>query len=127
MYKIIASVSENASTLLMDTGGAIKKHMKALYKKRSKFLHEGIQDITKQDEQDMQEYARKVLLMYWCVSMRIDSYKHEDIMKEILSDGYQNQLMYKTFLTCLGNASFQDKQRALFKDIFVHLLRGKGT
>lgn len=125
MYKIIASVSENVSTMLMDTDESIKKHIKALYKKRSKFLHEGIQDITKQDEQDMQEYVRKVLLMYWCVSLRIDTYKHEDIMKEILSDNYNSHLMYKTFLTCLGNASFQDKQRELFKDIFKHLIREK--
>ena len=121
MYKISASISENVSVLLMDTDESIKKHMKRLYEKRSNFLHKGKQDITKQDEQDVQEYVRKVLLMYWFVSLQINTYKHEDIIAEIQSTGYKDHLMYRSFLTCLGNASFQDKKRDLLKDILTPL------
>ena len=47
----------------------------------------------------MQGHARKALLMYWCVFMRIASCKNEDITKETLSDNYKKQLLYEMFLT----------------------------
>ena len=47
----------------MDQDNSIEKKMKKLYGVRSDFVHKGI-EIKKQEEQEMQEYVRKVLLMY---------------------------------------------------------------
>ena len=89
--------------------------------KRSKFLHAGKREITKQDTLEMQEYVRKVLLMYWCVSLKKSTFDHKLIMEEILSDQYKNDVMYISFLTCLGNSSFENKKLTLLKDILVEI------
>lgn len=96
-YKIRATVSENVSILLMDQNVSIKREIKKLYDKRSQFLHCGIRSITKDDEQIMQEYVRKVLLMYWCVSMGKSTNEHKVIMSEIQSPEYKDNFCIKIF------------------------------
>ena len=121
MYKIRASMGDNVSQILMDQDDSIKSRIKKLYDKRSKFLHAGKREISKQDTVEMQEYVRKVLLMYWCVSLKKSTFDHKLIMEEILSDQYKNDVMYRSFLTCLGNSSFENKKLSLLKDILVEI------
>ena len=122
LYTIRRSVSENVGAILMDQDGAICRRMKKLYDKRSKFLHDGIQDISAQEEQEIQEYVRKVLLMYWCVSMRKDTYVHKDIMSEVNGNAYKEDVLYQNFLTGLDNTTFEEKRSKMLKDIFLHIL-----
>lgn len=120
-YKITATVSDNVSALLFDYDDKIKREIKKLYGKRSKFLHNGIKGITEDDTQIMQEYVRKVLLMYWCVAMGEASDEHEVIMSVIQSPEYKNKYMYKNFLTSLDNTSFDEKRKKILKDTIVHV------
>lgn len=105
----------------MDQDDFIERRMKKLYGARSDFVHKGI-EIKKQEEQEMQEYVRKVLLMYWCVSMHQTTYNHKDIIKEILSAEYKENSMYQSFLTGLDNTSFDKKRTKMLKDIFLRIL-----
>lgn len=120
-FAITSTISQNVSTILMDQDGVIENRMKKLYRVRSKFVHEGI-EIKKQEEQEMQEYVRKVLLMYWFVSMHQTTYNHKDIIKEIQSAEYKENLMYQSFLTKLDNTSFDEKRTKMLKDIFLKIL-----
>lgn len=120
-YAITSTISQNVSTILMDKDDTIKRRIKKLYDVRSKFVHKGT-EIKKQDEQEMQEYVRKVLLMYWCVSMYKTTYDHEEIIKEIQSPEYKENLMYQSFLTGLDNTSFDEKRAKMLKDIFLRIL-----
>ena len=120
-YKIRATVSENVSILLMDEDEKIKREIKKLYDKRSQFLHCGVRGITQNDEQVMQEYVRKVLLMYWCVSMGKNSNEHDVIMTEILLQKFKDNFMYKNFLTGLDNTSFDEKRIKIIKDTLLHI------
>lgn len=120
-YAITSTISQNVSTILMDQDDSIKRKMKTLYGARSNFVHKGI-EIKKQEEQEMQEYVRKVLLMYWCVSMHQTTYNHKDIIEEILSAEYKENLMYQSFLTGLDNTSFDEKRTKMLKDIFFKIL-----
>lgn len=122
LYTIRKSVSENVGAILLDQDGAICRRMKKLYDKRSKFLHEGIQDISVQEEQEMQEYVRKVLLMYWCVSMCKGTYVHKDIMNEIKSEGYKKCILYQNFLTMFDNSTFEEKKTKMLRDALVRVL-----
>lgn len=120
-YKIRATVSENVSILLMDEDEKIKREIKKLYDKRSQFLHSGVRGISKNDERVTQEYVRKVLLMYWCVSMGKNSNEHDVIMAEILSQKFKDNFMYKNFLTGLDNTSFNEKRIKIIKDTLLHI------
>lgn len=120
-YKIRSSVSENVGAFLMDESGDIQRKIKKLYDKRSRFLHSGIQDITKQDEQEMQEFVRKVLLMYWCVSMNKKTYNHKEIMAEIKSTEYKTNIIYRNFLVGLDNISFNEKRTKMLKETINHI------
>lgn len=120
-YAITSTISQNVSIILMDQNDTIKHRIKKLYDARSKFVHKG-KAIEKHDEQEMQEYVRKVLLMYWCVSMYKTTYKHEDIIKEIQSAEYKENLMYQSFLTGLDNTSFEEKHTKMLKDILLRIL-----
>jgi hypothetical protein len=108
-YKITATISDNVSRILMDADDTIKKRIKKLYGARSKFVHNG-NEIEKQAQQEMQEYVRKVLLMYWCVSMYKSIYDHKKIIEEVRSSGYKDNIMYRNFLTGLDNNSFNEKR-----------------
>lgn len=81
-----------------------------------------VRRLKKQDEQQMQEYVRKVLLMYWYVSLYKTTYNHEDIIKEIQSAKYKENLMYQSFLTGLDNTPFGEKRTKMLKDIFLRIL-----
>ena len=122
LYTIRKSVSENVGTILLDKDGTICGRMKKLYDKRSKFLHEGIQDISVQEEQEMQEYVRKVLLMYWCVSMCKGTYLHKDIMDEIKGEGYKECILYQNFLTMFENTTFEEKKNKMLRDALIRVL-----
>ncbi|MBQ5602036.1 MAG: hypothetical protein IIU77_04365 [Clostridia bacterium] len=123
-YKIRATISENVSLMLMDTDDSIKKEVKKLYDKRSKYVHMGIQDITETDELILQEYTRKVLLMYWYISMQINTNDHKAIIQEIHSSGYNSKIMYQTFLTALQNNSFEEKKKRMIADIMRGIING---
>lgn len=122
VYTIRRSVSENVGAILMDQTGSICSRMKKLYDKRSKFLHDGIQDISAKEEQEMQEYVRKVLLMYWCVSMRKDTYEHKEIMSEFSGNTYKKDILYQNFLTGLDNTAFEEKRNKMLRDTLLHFL-----
>ena len=125
MYKIRQSVSQNVSKILLDEDNSICKKVKNFYDKRSAFLHEGKRNINTEDYYALQEYVRNVLLMYWYISMNIDSYVHKDIIKEIQSDNVQQKFMYKNFLTGLDNTSFKEKQVKMIYDSIKAVLEGK--
>lgn len=125
-YAITSTISQNVSIILMDQDDVIKRRIKKLYNVRSKFVHEGI-EIRKQDEQEMQEYVRKVLLMYWYVSMHQKTYNHKDIIKEIQSAEYKENLMYQSFLMQLENTSFDEKRTKMLKDIFLKILENSNV
>lgn len=121
-YKISATVSENVSFALLDIDGTIKKRFKQLYNLRSKFAHNG-KEVSKQEEQELQEYARKVLLMYWCVSMYRNTYDHKIIIEEIQSAGYRENIMYQNFLTGLDNTSFEEKRAKMLRDTLLQIAK----
>lgn len=124
MFKIRATIAENVSLILMDRDESIKKEIKKLYDKRSKFVHSGIRDITSNDEQKMQEYVRKILLMYWHTSMQISSFDHKAIIAYIHSEEYRNSILCKTFLTALENLTFKEIQSQMFNEILGGILNG---
>ena len=119
-YAITATISQNVSIILMDQNDIIKRRIKKLYDVRSKYVHSG-REIEKRDEEEMQEYVRKVLLMYWWVSMYKVTYDHKAIIKEILSVEYKENLMYQSFLTGLDNMSFDEKRTKMLRDIFLRI------
>lgn len=124
-YKIRQSVSQNVSKILLDSDEKICKKVKALYDKRSGFLHKGERNISKEDYYLLQEYVRNVLLMYWCVSMNIKSFDHKAIMTEIHSDNMHQNFMYNNFLICLDNSSFKEKQAKMIFESIKAILEGK--
>lgn len=119
-YAITSTIAQNVSLILMDHDNAIKKRIRDLYGVRSKFVHTG-KEIAKEDEQEMQEFVRKVLLMYWCVSICKVTYEHKVIMKEIQSAEYKENILYQNFLTFLENTSFDEKHIKMVRDIFLSL------
>lgn len=121
-YTITATISQNVSLILLDKDDTILTRIKKLYGVRSKFVHNGI-EIAKQDEQELQEYVRKVLLMYWCISMYKSTQEHKEIVKELQSAEYKDNLMYKTFLTGLDNTSFEEKREKMLQDVFFQLFK----
>lgn len=125
MYRIRQSVSQNVSKILLDSDETICKKVKKLYDKRSAFLHKGKRDIDTNDYYTLQEYVRNVLLMYWYVSMNIDSYNHKEIMDEIHSDNMQKKFMYNNFLISLDNSSFKEKQSKMLFESIKAILEGK--
>ena len=120
-YAITKTISENVAHFLMDENDVIKKRMKKLYDIRSKFVHKG-KDIPKQNEQELQEYVRKVLLMYWIVSMNNEQPEHGEIIKEIQSQNYKNSIMYRNFLTAFDNTPFQEKRIKILTDTCPQVL-----
>lgn len=120
-YKIRSTVSKNVSLILMDQDGTIEKKLKKLYDKRSQFLHSGKRNISKQDEQEAQEYVRKVLLMYWFISINKSTYEHKDIIAEIQKDEYRENLLLQNFLVALGNTSFDEQRSKMLKDIWHYI------
>lgn len=121
-YKITATISDNVSLILMDTNDVIKRRIKKLYSARSKFVHNG-REIEKQAQQEMQEYVRKVLLMYWCVSMYKSTQEHKKIIEEVLSPAYKDNLMYQNFLTGLDNTPFDEKRTKMLENTLLRVFR----
>lgn len=119
-HKITNTISQNVSLILMDQDNTIKNRMKKLYGVRSNYVHRG-KEIAKQDEQEIQEYVRKVLLMYWFISMYKSIYEHKSIIAEIQSSKYKEEPIYKHFITGLDNTSFKDKRIKMLKDTFLIL------
>lgn len=119
-YKITATISDNVSLILMDVDDVIKRRIKKLYSARSKFVHNG-REIEKQTQQEMQEYVRKVLLMYWCVSMYKSTQEHKKIIEEVQSSTYKDNLMYQNFLTGLDNTSFDEKRKKILENTFLRV------
>ena len=124
VYAITDTVSQNVGLILMNQDESFIKEIRSLYGKRSKYIHNGKQDITKKDEQNMQEYVRKVLLMYWVISLTNKTFKHKEIIKYMQSSEYQNNLSCKTFLTALNNVSYNEIETEVLKQIFHKILKG---
>lgn len=122
MYKITATISDNVSLILMDTDDVIKRRIKKLYGVRSKFVHNG-KEIDKAAQQEMQEYVRKVLLMYWCVSLYKSTKDHKKIMAEVQAPGYKENLMYQNFLAGLDNTSFDEKRSKIISNALLRIFR----
>ncbi len=125
MYRIRQSVSQNVSKILLDSDETICKKVKKLYDKRSAFLHKGKRDISTEDYCTLQEFVRNVLLMYWYVSMNINSFDHKAIMAEIHSDNMHQKFMYNNFLIGLDNSSFKEKQAKMIFESIKAILEGK--
>ncbi len=125
MYRIRQSVSQNVSKILLDSDEAICKKVKKLYDKRSAFLHKGNGNISTEDYYMLQEFARNVLLMYWYISMNINSFDHKAIMTEIHSDNMHQKFMYNNFLIGLDNSSFKEKQAKMIFESIKAILEGK--
>ena len=121
MYKITSTVSKNTSLVLMDE--SLESRMKKLYGKRSKFVHEGSEDISQQDEQELKEYVRKVLLMYWYVSITKSTFEHKEIVETIQSDEYKNNTFLKSFLVFLENVPIEKKRINIITDIVDSLTK----
>lgn len=121
-YKITATISDNVSLILMDTDDAIKRRIKKLYGARSKFVHNG-REIDKTVQQEMQEYVRKVLLIYWCISMYKSTQEHKKIIEEVQSPAYKDNLMYQNFLTGLDNTSFDEKRKKMLENTLLRVFR----
>ena len=78
--------------------------------------------ITNKDEQELQEYVRKVLLMYWFISSTKKTFIHEEIVNEFQSEIYDTKFEYCSFLTALNNVSFEQKQSEILIQIFTMVL-----
>lgn len=118
IYQISETVATNVNLLLMDKTGKIKEIIKKNYNKRSKYLHGTKVEITTEDEQKLQEYVRKVLLMYWFISTAKKTFVHKEIVNEFQLETYNTKFEYSTFLTTLNNTSFEQKQSEILIQIF---------
>ena len=129
-HKVTTTISQNVSLILMDKDDTIKDRMKKLYNVRSRFVHDG-KEVLKQEEQEIQEYVRKVLLMYWFVSMNKSTYEHTKIITEMQSIQYRDNMLYKCFLTGLDNTSFKEKHDKMLSDISENIrdiyIRGQNS
>ena len=123
MYKIRANVSENVGLILRDETNTMTSRMKKLYDKRSDFLHNGNRCVEDSDLRELQEYTRKVLLMYWFIYMTIAKNDHKEIVNVFRSDDYLKNVLYGTFLTSLSNESFEERKSQIIKGIFDTLLK----
>lgn len=121
-FLITATISQNVSQILMAQDNTIKDRLKELYTVRSNFVHRG-EEIKKQYEQEIQEYVRKVLLMYWCVSIYKTTYDHKTIIAEVQSEEYKGNLIYQHFLTGLDNTSFEEKRAKMLRDTFLRIIK----
>lgn len=123
IYKISATISSNVNSLLMGENNSIISIMKRKYTKRSKYLHGERVEISKSDEQELQEYVRKVLLMYWNISLSIDTYDHKTIVTEFQTEEYRKNIIYKTFLEAIQNQSFGETQKYILKQILDFIIK----
>ena len=123
VYKISSSVAENTSKILLDSNGVICKETKKLYGKRSEFLHEGQRNITQEDLSKLQEYVRKVLLMYWYISVSIESSVHKQIIEQIQSDAIKDNAIYKSFLIALDAIPFEEKRQKILVESILSLVK----
>jgi len=110
IYEIASSVSNNVSLILMDESETIKKVIKEKYKKRSKYLHGEKVEITSKEDQELQEYVRKVLLMYWYIFINIKTNEHKSIIAEFQKQDYKTKLTYISFLKVLELKTFDEKK-----------------
>ena len=69
-------------------------------------MHEGKRGISNTEVQDLQEYVRKGLLMYWYVAISNNIYDHKEIISIIKSEKYNQDYIYTCFLSMLENKSF---------------------
>lgn len=124
-YQITETISKNVSLILMDTDNSIYNSVRNFYKKRSKCVHSGDKLISNEDIQILQEYVRKVLLMYWYLSMCLKTEKHKDLIKIFLSEDYTKNYFYKSFLECLSNTSFEEKKTKIIETFIRNILQSK--
>ena len=122
-YKMRVNVSENVGLILRDETSTVTSRMKKLYDKRSNFLHNGNRCIEDSDLRDLQGYTRKVLLMYWFISMTTAKSDHREIVNAFRSDEYMKNVLYNTFLASLSNESFDERKMQIIKGIFDTLLK----
>lgn len=122
-YEISETVATNVSKILMDEDFSIKRLIKTYYTKRSYYLHGSEVEITSKDEQELQEYVRKVLLMYWHISTCKTTFNHKEIINEFQSKIYNTKFEYSSFLTSLKNASFKEKQNEILYQFFNSLIK----
>lgn len=122
MYKISETVAANVSKILMDKKLSIKNLIKKYYTKRSNYLHGSKVEISNSDEQELQEYVRKVLLMYWYISTCKKTFNHKEITNEFQSKIYNTKFEYCSFLTSLKNTSFKEKQNEILSQFFNSLI-----
>lgn len=123
-YKIRATVSKNVSLLLLAQDEIIEKTMKNFYDMRSNFVHNGNRVIAKQDVQYLQEIVRKVLLVYWNISLKANTYNHKEIISIIMSDEYKNDTLNKIFLSVLENITFKEKKFKALEEILNGITNG---
>lgn len=117
-YKITATISENVSYILKDQDDSIKRKMKNFYSMRSKYVHSG-KFIEEAAEQELQEYVRKVILMYWYTSMYRNTYDHKELMSYLRSDEYKVDAATNTFLIALENKSFEERKRKIVETMLL--------
>lgn len=125
IYKISATISSNVNHILMGENEAITKIMKKKYSKRSKYLHGEELEISIAEEQELQEYVREVLLMYWNISLSKNTYDHKTIVAEFQTEEYKNNVIYKTFLEALQKQPFEETQKNILKQIFDCIIKNK--
>ena len=121
IYKITSSVSTNVNLILMCEDNSIKKDMGKKYRQRSNYVHGEAVLITQTDYQELQEYVRKVLLMYWHISTNIQKSEHKLIVDEFQNDNYSKNISYKTFLEVLHKQSFQQTHQNIFQQILNYI------
>lgn len=74
-------------------------------------FEEKFKKIERNDEQELREYVRKVLLMYWNASIYKSTYNHKEIVAFFQSEEYKTDIMIRMFFsTMLSDLSFVDKR-----------------
>ena len=102
---------------MLDNDESIKKKIKEFYKKRSGFVHAG-EKIERNDEQELREYVRKVLLMYWNALIYKSTYNHKEIVAFFQSEEYKTDIMIRMFFsTMLSDLSFVDKREQIIENM----------
>ena len=124
---ITSEVSNYASKILLlnkSKSKSSKWKIKSYYDIRSRYIHgnDGF-EITKEIENNLREYVREILLIYWCISMTYNITDAQEI-KNLLDNNDRDTIDVKVQLFVKYLRTEPDKFELLYDKIVDNFLKG---
>lgn len=96
------------------------KNIKGYYRKRSLYIHGNIpKEITDKDEFDLKEIVRKVILIYWQISLNRNIVKSEKIIQFIRENNENDlEIVLRLFIKYLEDKDYYELTKDMISIIF---------